>query len=168
MGRTLVGLPTGDYALAEPGLEKVVCIERKSINDLANTLIHGMDRWWREVERMKEYGYAAIVVEATLRDIYAGTYHSRANGSSVVGLCNRIMKSHGIPVLLAGRAGDEATRMFAARWVQQTLKMCYKDAHVKCPECGKLQRIGLPAELGAAGLICLDCGAFLKPKPAKG
>jgi ERCC4-type nuclease len=60
-------LDTGDYSvetdlLATPG-DKIV-VERKSLADLYGSLSAGRVRFAREAERLAEYGYAAIVIEA--------------------------------------------------------------------------------------------------------
>lgn len=65
-------LPTGDYAddgriAMPPGAQAVV--ERKSLADLYGTMTRGRDRFERECTRMAEYGYAAIVIEATWEQI---------------------------------------------------------------------------------------------------
>lgn len=56
-------LRTGDYSIV--GHESEICIERKSHEDLYQTLIEGRDRFEREFERMRTYTFAAVVVEAS-------------------------------------------------------------------------------------------------------
>lgn len=60
-------LETGDYTIE--GLEKFVAIERKSLNDLYQTLGHGRDRFERELQRMQRMSYAAVVVESSWTEI---------------------------------------------------------------------------------------------------
>ena len=61
-------LQTGDYSVR--GLEQVVAIERKSHQDLYNTLatVRSRARFARELERAKELRFFALVVEVTLTD----------------------------------------------------------------------------------------------------
>lgn len=56
-------LKTGDYAIK--GLENIVCIERKSAQDLYGTLFQGRERFQREMERMQSFKYKYLVIEST-------------------------------------------------------------------------------------------------------
>ena len=60
-------LKTGDYSIA--GLEHLVCIERKSHEDLIGSVSHGRTRFEAEFERMSKMKYAAVVVEASIGEI---------------------------------------------------------------------------------------------------
>lgn len=53
-------LQTGDYSLK--GFEDKVCIERKSLADLLQSLGQERERFMREVHRMRAYEYAGIVI----------------------------------------------------------------------------------------------------------
>lgn len=72
-GRTLTvetvrgTLASGDYSLL--GYERRVAVERKSLADLYGTLGQGRARFERELERLKDYDFAAVVVEASLLEI---------------------------------------------------------------------------------------------------
>lgn len=55
-------LNTGDYSIDT--LEHAVTVERKSLADLYSTLGQGRDRFERELVRMSEMDFAAVVVEA--------------------------------------------------------------------------------------------------------
>lgn len=61
-------LKTGDYSLQ--GLESQVCIERKEIGDLFNSCGQGRDRLEREFQRMKDFQFAALVIESDWQAIY--------------------------------------------------------------------------------------------------
>ena len=70
-------LAAGDYSivghdLPTPGGGFV--IERKSLNDLFGTVIGARERFVRELEKLRLYAYAAILVEGSLRDVL--TYDS--------------------------------------------------------------------------------------------
>lgn len=62
------GLKTGDYSIQ--GYENSICFERKSVADLVGTLIRGHERFLREMERMKEFDVAYILVEHTAGTVY--------------------------------------------------------------------------------------------------
>jgi hypothetical protein len=61
------GLPAGDYSIE--GLENVVAVERKSLQDCFSTLGQGRARFVRELERLAQYEFAAVVVEAEWSEI---------------------------------------------------------------------------------------------------
>ncbi len=75
------GLKTGDYSIENH--EEEICIERKSKSDLYSSLGNGRKRFEKEFSRMKDYGYKALVVEASLRDILIPPARSRMNPNSV-------------------------------------------------------------------------------------
>lgn len=56
-------LASGDYSLR--GYEDRVAVERKSLADLYGTIGQGRDRFERELARLAELDWAAVVVEAT-------------------------------------------------------------------------------------------------------
>lgn len=70
-------LKTGDYSLA--GFESRICIERKSLGDLASCMTIGRERFERELERMREMECTAVVVEEPLINVKNGNYFSNLN-----------------------------------------------------------------------------------------
>ena len=58
----IAGLKSGDYSIQ--GYEDQVSVERKSLEDLFNTLGNGRERFERELERLAEMEFAAVVIEA--------------------------------------------------------------------------------------------------------
>jgi hypothetical protein len=58
----------GDYSIR--GLESVLSVERKSLQDLFGTLGAGRERFKKELEALASYAVAAIVIEATWPDLY--------------------------------------------------------------------------------------------------
>lgn len=66
-GQTTATLKTGDYTVQ--GMEDLLCLERKSLPDLVGTLMHGRERFFREMERMQAFPYRAILVEASYEDV---------------------------------------------------------------------------------------------------
>jgi ERCC4-type nuclease len=59
---TIKTLQTGDYSIV--GYENDICVERKTLEDLYYTLIHGRERFENELKRMENYNRAMIVIEA--------------------------------------------------------------------------------------------------------
>jgi ERCC4-type nuclease len=60
------GLPTGDYSIE--GLEDRVTVERKEKSDCYGSLGANRRRFKKELERMADFDYAAIVIECSLAD----------------------------------------------------------------------------------------------------
>lgn len=76
-------LQAGDYSLG--GLEARVSIERKQLAELFTITGRDRERFERELERMANLDYAAIVVEADLPQILHGAAFSQVSPKAVVG-----------------------------------------------------------------------------------
>lgn len=70
-------LQAGDYSLV--GLEPLVAVERKSLPDLVACLGRERDRFERELERLRGFESAAVVVEAPMSALALGEYRSALN-----------------------------------------------------------------------------------------
>jgi ERCC4-type nuclease len=103
-------LPAGDYSVV--GMESVVAVERKTVDDFVGTVIHARDRFHRELARLGQYRRACVVVEGTLADLLIGKYTSRAHPESVFGSALAITVDYGIPVFYC------SNRQAACRFVQ--------------------------------------------------
>ena len=77
----VVALPVGDYSLA--GLSDRVALERKSLDDLAQTLTAGRERFAAECQRGRGLDLFGLVIEGTVDDVLRGRYQSRANPKSI-------------------------------------------------------------------------------------
>lgn len=108
-------LQTGDYSLL--GLEHVICVERKSLDDLTQCVGRDRERFEREIERILAFPCRALIVEAEWSDIEKHNYRSKVHPSAVMG---SIMSwiARGLPVICIGtheRAGTTVSRlMFCA------------------------------------------------------
>ncbi len=92
-------LPVGDYSLR--GLTAEVVIERKSLSDLVGCCGKERERFIAQVERMRDYRFRALVVEARLTDIQIGAYRSQMNPLSVVGTLVKVAHELNVPVWMA-------------------------------------------------------------------
>jgi len=63
-------LPAGDYSI--DGYARMVTVERKTLSDLIGTLTRGRRRFTDEMDRLREYDAAWIVVEAELSEMMDG------------------------------------------------------------------------------------------------
>jgi len=61
-------LKTGDYSIV--GLEDKITIERKTLTDLFGSVGGGRKRFEREMVRMSEFDYAALIIESSLAGIF--------------------------------------------------------------------------------------------------
>lgn len=119
--RTVAGsLVTGDYSVV--GLEHVVAVERKSLEDLLGCVGRERERFDRECQRLLAYQCRALVVESTWAAIEMGGWRSQVTPNQALGSLLG-WACMGIPVLMAGdhsRAGKFISRiLFTAarrRW----------------------------------------------------
>lgn len=106
---TVVGtgtLATGDYSLA--GMENVVAVERKSLDDLVGCLTSGRERFERELVRARGLDSFAVVVEASWDDLASGTFRSRMNPHAACQSVLAFQVRYRIPFLFCGsRPGAE-------------------------------------------------------------
>jgi len=118
-GKTCLGtkagtLKTGDYTVE--GYENLLSIERKgSVQEFAQNLMD--DRFFREMERMKEYKYAYLILEFTAEDLFnypesanipsAAKARIRTNGNFLMSKTIHLQNNYPIKVFFAGRKGKD-------------------------------------------------------------
>lgn len=120
-------LPTGDYSVE--GMETLVTLERKSLNDLVGTLMHHRERFFRQCERMTAFPHRAILVEATYEDIkspysFARTIEAHPNG--VAGTLDAIEAKFNIPIIYTSlnraladeKAASWLSKVFTYWWLE--------------------------------------------------
>lgn len=121
-------LPVADYGIAgfsnwtNPGF----VVERKSLGDLIGSLTSGRPRFWREVEKMRQFRFAAIVIEATHAEVEAGHFRSKATPQSILASLYAIQVRAGIHVLWCGDAQGAARTIESL--VRQFCRGIEKDA----------------------------------------
>lgn len=116
-GAVVKTLPTGDYSVL--GLEDRVAIERKSKPDAYASLGRGRARFRREVERLAELDYAAIVVEDTVPGFLRRPPHTRMNPRAAVASLLAWSVRYRVPVIFAGdRAHGRAVtqKLLSSYW----------------------------------------------------
>lgn len=116
-------LTTGDYSVR--GLENIVALERKSLEDLIACVGTERERFDREVMRLIAYPVRALLVESTWLDIENGGWRSRVSPASAVGSLLGWIAA-GLPVVMCGdhdRAGK-----FAARILYTAAKRRWREA----------------------------------------
>ena len=113
-------LTTGDYSVK--GLENVVAIERKSLEDLVLCVGTERERFERCVQRMLAYPVRCLVVESDWAALESGNWRSKTTAAAVLGSLIG-WQTAGLPIALVGsheRAGRIIAKMlFSAarrRW----------------------------------------------------
>lgn len=100
-------LKTGDYQLAD-ATDGWAAVERKSLEDLFGSLSPkgGRERFRAEIERLAEFRFAAVVIEATLLEIcnpsahrpdWRSEFHGRAAFETISSWESRWPQVHWIP-----------------------------------------------------------------------
>lgn len=92
-------LDTGDYSALF--FEHLIAIERKSLQDLIQSMTKDRSRFVREMQRLKAYPVKAIIVEASWNQIKMKQYRSRTHPNSVIGSLTSWIANYGIPVIMA-------------------------------------------------------------------
>ncbi len=93
------GLATGDYTVL--GLERVVCVERKSMDDLIGCVGVERERFDREMMRIKAYPHRVVIVEASWSELEKGAWRSRVTAAAAVGSVIGWIAG-GVPFIFAG------------------------------------------------------------------
>lgn len=110
-------LTAGDYSV--PGFTDEVAIERKELSDLIGCLTHDRDRFKRELERLRGYQSAALLIEAPYSAIKAGMYRSRMNPDAAIQSILSIMQKYRMPVFFAAdrNAGESFVYDFLRHFI---------------------------------------------------
>ena len=111
-------LATGDYSVA--GLEDDFCVERKSLSDLYGSLTSGRDRFKRELQRMKAYPFARLLIIGSVHEIEQGS--SRARGINPKAIIHSLhaIEARGVPVVFASSPSEASA--LVERWAFWSLR----------------------------------------------
>lgn len=93
-------LTTGDYSLA--GFTDLVAVERKELSDFINCLTHDRDRFLREVDRLRGYESAALVIESTIEQIRQCQYRAKVDPNTIIQSAFSLMANYRLPIYFAG------------------------------------------------------------------
>lgn len=123
-GERRATLPVGDYSIE--GMENLLVLERKSLEDLVGTLMHSRERFFTMCEKMTRYQHRALVVEATLEDVkspYPSGF-TTAHPNGVAGSLDAVEAKFGIPVIYTSRHKDIAEEKIAS-WLSKHFTYWY-------------------------------------------
>lgn len=116
-------LHTGDYSIE--GYAEDFTVERKSLEDLVNTVIHDRERFERELERMTKYPFRRLLIVAPWERVLRGQYRfSAANGKAVMASVSAFEVRYGIPAVFVSNPAEAAKRLTWWAWyyVRERLK----------------------------------------------
>ncbi|MGA8641328.1 ERCC4 domain-containing protein [Candidatus Binatus sp.] len=104
-------LKTGDYSVLADGVDMrdVVGIERKSVSDLLGCIGGQRDRFERELARLAQFHYRALVIEGTLADLVAATAGRQLTASQVMGSVLAWTFKYSVAPIFAGNRALAAT-----------------------------------------------------------
>lgn len=109
-------LPAGDYSLV--GMENRVAVERKSLQDFAQTVIRSRRRFHEELKKLAACEFACVAVEGSMRDVLDEAYGTGAHPNAVFGAAVSICVDWGVPVYFC------SDRQSARQFVEAYLECC--------------------------------------------
>ena len=126
-----VTLKTGDYSV--DGMREVLALERKSLADVVACVSPNAsrERFIKQCERLSQFRWKAILVEATLEDIKRGfvgfDIQCGIHPNAVSGTLDAVEAKFGIPVIYTSavtelateRAGSWLSKHFAYWWLEE-------------------------------------------------
>ena len=119
-GERRVALKTGDYTVE--GMERLLCLERKSLTDLVACTVTCRRRFLTACGRLARFRWKAILIEAALEDIKSGfevsDIPSEVHPNAVCGMLDAVEARFGIPVIYTSTAQALATER-AASWLSK-------------------------------------------------
>ncbi len=103
-------LDAGDYSLV--GHEHEIAIERKTHADAYGCLGKGRKRFHREIDRLVDYKYAAIIIECSLQTFLDPPPNSMLNPSAAINTLISWDIRFGVRVIFASSRGLAETYVF--------------------------------------------------------
>ena len=116
-------LLSGDYSFA--GAEHLFSVERKTIPDLVRSLTMERDRFMRELERLRGYRFARLLIIGCVGDIEMGHYRSRVTPKAILHSLYSIEAKY-VPVCWA-RTPQEGGEL-VERWAFWFARSCLEAA----------------------------------------
>lgn len=112
-----VKLKTGDYSARAQGRDfrDVIAIERKSVADLVGCVGQSRARFERELARLAQFPYRALVIESDATMVARGHSHSKLNSRQIMQSLAAWQMRYQLPVTFM------PDRAWAAAWVRSSL-----------------------------------------------
>jgi len=117
-------LKTGDYSIE--GLTNLVCVERKSLQDMVGCCGQHRDRFKNELHRMQGYKAKCIIIEASLKKLSGGKWRGKMTASQVLGAIASWRHRFGVSFIYADNpelAGQECYRYLKGyhNWLREVV-----------------------------------------------
>lgn len=112
----IIALPTGDYSLV--GYERIIAVERKSIDDLYNSLGANRARFLRCIRRLSMMD-SCMVIEGNVKDVLMHMGYGKLTPQQVMATVVSWAAAYRIPMWFASTR-DEA-RSFTMTWMKFAL-----------------------------------------------
>ena len=122
-------LTVGDYSLR--GLEDVVAVERKSLEDLTSSLGAGRRRFDQQVRNLLSVPHRLLVCEGTWDELERGAYHGTLSPKSATGSLLGYM-AKGLPVVMAG--DHERAGRYTGRFLFLVARRRWREARALCSQ----------------------------------
>jgi len=124
----IVGLPVGDYGIRgfSDWNNPAFIVERKSLDDLCGSLGKGRARFLREIEKMRQFRFRALVIEAARDTVALGTYQSLVSPASLLSTLDALSVRAGLHVYWCGDAEGAARQVESL--VRQFVRGIEKDS----------------------------------------
>ena len=103
-------LPVGDYGVKSfsDWENPRFIIERKSLDDLCGSLGQGRERFMREIEKMRQFGFRALIIEAAKDQVELAAYRSLIAPASVLATLDALAVRCGLHIFWAQDATGAA------------------------------------------------------------
>lgn len=127
-GERVVTLKVADYGIE--GMESLLALERKSLNDLIITLTQERARFFAMCEKMMSYRWRALIIEATYEDIkspYSSGF-TNAHPNGISGTVDALEAKFGIPVIYTSQYKPLAEER-AASWLSKHFTYWWLEEH---------------------------------------
>lgn len=124
-GESRQKLDVGDYSML--GMENVLALERKSLSDLITTLIQQRLRFFKMCEKLAQYRWRALLVEASYEDIkspYDEECNTMAHPNAVSGTLDALEARFSIPVIYTSQYRPLAEEKVAS-WLSKHFTYWY-------------------------------------------
>lgn len=121
------GLPVGDYGILgfSDWNNPAFIVERKSLDDLVGSLTEGRERFLKEIEKMRQFRFRAVLIEGTVDQVGLGQYVSQATPQSILASLDAIAVRANVHLFWCGDASGAARQL--ERLVRQFCRGVEKD-----------------------------------------
>lgn len=122
----VAGLAVGDYGIKRfsDWTNPAFICERKSISDLVGSLTAGRERFMREIEKMRQFGFRALLIEGRREDVELKRYVSAATPQAILASLDAIAVRAGVHVFWCGDPAGAARQFLslARQFVRGVIK----------------------------------------------